>query len=189
MRDRCDDDTVARLMDSIQRIGLQTPISVRWVGDNLMLVAGRHRLEAVRRLGWDMVDCTMLTGTDDEARMWEIAENLHRADLTVLEREEHRTEWIRLAGKNEPDSDKPPQVGAVSTGGRGNQGGVRAAGRELGISKGAADRAMKIANMDPEAKAAAKETGLDKNQAALLQVAKAPPHLFPASAPWLPIHS
>lgn len=34
---------------------------------------------------------------DDEARMWEIAENLHRADLTVLERDEHIAEWVRLS--------------------------------------------------------------------------------------------
>lgn len=167
MRDRCDDDTVIRLMDSIQRIGLQTPISVRWVGDNLMLVAGRHRLEAVRRLGWDTVDCTMLTGTDDEARMWEIAENLHRADLTALERDEHIAEWVRLA-----DS-KPGQLGPVlNVGGRGKEGGINAAARELGIAETTAKRATKVAGLTPEAKAAARETGLDKNQSALLKAAK-----------------
>ena len=54
-------------------------------------------------------------------------------------------------------------------------GGINAAARELGIDKNAAHRATKVAAITPEAKAAAKETGLDNNQAALLQVAKAPP--------------
>jgi ParB family chromosome partitioning protein len=116
----------------------------------------------------------MLTGTDDEARMWEIAENLHRADLTVLERDEHIAEWVRLAGKN--DDPKPGQVGPVSNvGGRGKEGGISAAARELGIAGTTAKRATKVAAITPEAKAAAKETGLDNNQAALIQVAKAPP--------------
>jgi ParB-like chromosome segregation protein Spo0J len=178
MRDRCDDDTVVRLMDSIQRIGLQTPISVRWVGDNLMLVAGRHRLEAVRRLGWENVDCTMLTGTDDEARMWEIAENLHRADLTVLERDEHISEWVRLAGKNDDgvSAQDAPKLSARGRNGEGRpESGINAASRELGVERTAAQRATKVAAITPEAKAAAKENGLDNNQAALLQVAKAPP--------------
>lgn len=169
MRDRCDDDTVVRLMDSIQRIGLQTPISVRWVGDSLMLVAGRHRLEAVRRLGWDMVDCTMLTGTDDEARMWEIAENLHRAELTVLERDEHIAEWVRLAGVCKGAQLAPPG------GAQPNDKGINSAVRELGIERTAAQRATKVAGLSPEAKAAAKETGLDNNQSALLKAAKEAP--------------
>ena len=174
MRDRCDEDAVTLLMDSIRKIGLQTPISVRWVGDSLLLVAGRHRLEAVRRLGWDMVDCTMLTGTDYEARMWEIAENLHRADLTVLERDEHISEWVRLS---DVQSVQLAPIESKREDGRGHraEGGINAAARELGIEATAAKRATKVAAITPEAKAAAKETGLDNNQAALLQVAKAPP--------------
>jgi ParB family chromosome partitioning protein len=169
MRDRRDEDAVTRLMDSIRKIGLQTPISVRWVGDDLMLVAGRHRLEAVRRLGWDSVDCIRMDGTDDEARMWEIAENLHRADLTMLERDEHISEWVRLAGMNKGAQFAPPG------GNQPNDKGIKAASRELGVERTAAQRATKVAAITPEAKAAAKENGLDNNQAALLQVAKAPP--------------
>jgi hypothetical protein len=32
--------------------------------------------------------------------MWEIAENLHRADLTVLERRTQQAEWVRLAARD-----------------------------------------------------------------------------------------
>lgn len=34
-----------------------------------------------------------------DARLWEIAENLHRAELTVQERAEHIAEWVRLTGE------------------------------------------------------------------------------------------
>ena len=169
MRDRCDEDAVTRLMDSIRKIGLQTPISVRWVGDDLMLVAGRHRLEAVRRLGWDSVDCIRMDGTDDEARMWEIAENLHRADLTVLERDEHIAEWVQLSKNNKVVQNEP------RGGQQPNEQGIRAATRDIGIDRNVVVRANKVAKLTPEAKAAAEENGLDNNQAALLQVAKAPP--------------
>lgn len=66
--------------------------------------------------------------------MWEIAENLHRADLTVLEREEHRTEWIRLANVQSPQHGEIESKRADRRGHR-HEGGIAAAGRELGISK------------------------------------------------------
>jgi len=47
------------------------------------------------------------------------------------------------------------------------------AARELGIEQTAAKRAVKIDSLTPEAKVAAVELGLDDNQSALLQAAKA----------------
>jgi len=95
------------------------------------------------------------------------AENLHRAELTALERSEHVAELIRLAEKKKPDaSEKLSQVATVSKGGRGNQEGVRAAARELNIDKDDAHRAVKVANLSHAAKEAARETGLDDNRSA-----------------------
>ena len=52
------------------------------------------------------------------ARLWEISENLHRADLSALERAEQIAEWVALTiPKQEPD-DKPVQVEQVSKGDR-----------------------------------------------------------------------
>jgi hypothetical protein len=56
---------------------------------------GLHRLEACKRAGVQFVDCRILEDETD-ARLWEIAENLHRAELTALEHDEHVAEWIRL---------------------------------------------------------------------------------------------
>ena len=67
--------------------------------------------------------------------------------------------------------DLPCQLGTV---GHRPKGGVNEAARELGLSQGQAHRAVKVAAIAPEAKAAAKDAGLDDNQSALLKVAKEP---------------
>lgn len=174
------EEAVQALMTSIADIGLQTPITIRIVPemnvggkietDAPVLVAGAHRLEAVKRLGWDFVDAYVFDGDERNARMWEIAENLHRADLTALERAEQVAEWVRLA--EERGREVSSQVATKPTGGR-PQVGVRAAARELNVGKDEAHRAVKIAALAPEAKEAAVAAGLDKNQSALLDAAKA----------------
>jgi ParB family chromosome partitioning protein len=176
LRARLDDATVAALMDSIQRIGLQMPVTVRWKDEDVILVAGRHRLEALRRLAVPLVEFNVIDGSETDARLWEIAENLHRADLTVQERAEHIAEWVRLT--EEGLELKLAQVAPVSergrVEGRGNKGGINAAVRDLGIDRTEAQRAVKIAGLSDEAKQAAVETGRDNNQTALLKAASAP---------------
>jgi ParB/Sulfiredoxin domain len=156
-----DRESVERLKESISKIGLKTPISVRSSEQGWTLVSGRHRLEVCIELGMDEIPVVAETGSELEARLWEIAENLHRAELTALERAEHISLWIRLRverGEGRPcgqAGDKLGQVGSVSEldkaaqaarsparGGRGREGGVRAAARELGISRTDARRAV-----------------------------------------------
>jgi len=148
-----DRESVERLKESISRIGLKTPISVRSSAQGWTLVAGRHRLAACIELGIDQIPVVAETGSALEARLWEIAENLHRTELTALERAEHISQWIKLRGEKgarescDQADDKLDQVGPVSDliparGGRGREGGVRAAARELGISRTDALRAV-----------------------------------------------
>jgi hypothetical protein len=52
--------------------------------------------------------------------MWEIAENLHRAELTAVERAEHINEWRVLAAKGAHDghpskNEQPHDVGVSAT--------------------------------------------------------------------------
>lgn len=92
-------EKVAQLAESIGHIGLQTPVSVRSDvvkpengganGVSFLLVAGLHRLEACKQLGWDEIDANVVHMDKDEILLWEIDENLCRADLTELERGEH----------------------------------------------------------------------------------------------------
>jgi hypothetical protein len=169
------EDAIQAMMVSIQKIGLRTPITVRETEDDVFLVAGNCRLQAVIRLGW--IDILAAVVSDDDTEndvcLWEIAENLHRQDLTVQERADHIAEWVKRT------EDKLAQVAPVSergrVEGRGNKGGINAAVRDLGIERTEAQRSVKIAGMEPEAKEAARQHGLDDNQSALLAVAKAPP--------------
>jgi hypothetical protein len=66
----------------------------------------QHRLEGFRLLDREHIPCLITSMTGAEARMWEIAENLHRAELTVLERSDQIAEWIRLCD----EARKPAQV-------------------------------------------------------------------------------
>ena len=166
-------DAVDRIAASVDQIGLQHPITVQNTGTGYRLVAGRHRLEAFRSLGKERIPATVAKMTDAEARMWEIAENLHRAELTTLERSEQISEYAELA-KGKRMADKPAQVGQVSTGGRGKEGGDSAASRDLGITRQEVQRAATISAIAPEAKAAAVDAGFDDNQSKLLKIAREP---------------
>ena len=163
-------------MESIQKIGLQTPISVRWSPEDVtdhavILIAGNHRLEACRRLGMPSVPVLVHEEDETSARLWEIAENLHRADLTVIDRAAHIAEWIRLT--DSAPKEVLTQVASKPLGGR-PEGGVRAAVRELGLDLREAQRAIQVDGLTDEAKQAARDTGLADNQAALLAAARQP---------------
>ncbi|MFP4153464.1 MAG: ParB N-terminal domain-containing protein [Alkalispirochaeta sp.] len=68
------------LMGSMRKHGLLNPITVT---DSYTLIAGQRRLEAARRLGWDVIQCRVLSDTDEEAILeLEIEENSTRKDLT-----------------------------------------------------------------------------------------------------------
>lgn len=132
-------DVIDRLKDSIARIGLKTPLSVRFISQdqNWRLVTGHHRLQACIELGMEWVPVHQEEGSELGARMWELSENLHRAELTLLEYAQHLAEWIKLANERE----KVTQF--ASPGGRQPASkGIRAAARELGITQRQAQRAL-----------------------------------------------
>jgi hypothetical protein len=86
---------VQQLSDSIRKIGLRFPITVRIVAGAPMLITGLHRLKAAQLLGWTEIEAAVF---DDEkaAKLWEIDENLQRAELTAIERSQHIAERARL---------------------------------------------------------------------------------------------
>lgn len=172
-----DIDALAR---SIKSIGLRSPIWIRYVDflnhpeegelhGAFVLVAGRHRMEAMKRLGRESIDCIVFQGDEVAARKWEIAENLHRSDLTDLQRKEQIAEWIRLTAQ-----DKGAQV-APPGGHQPHDKGIKAAVRDLGIKRDEAQRAVKVASISEQAKQAAISAHLDNNQSALLKIAASQP--------------
>lgn len=83
-----DQAKVDGLKPSFLEIGQQTPITVQGQeGDErVKLSAGLHRLETARQLGWDKVLCFHQAFDDLDRELWEIDENLCRAELTPADR-------------------------------------------------------------------------------------------------------
>lgn len=87
---------VELLKESISRIGLINPITV----SNGVLVAGLHRLTAYKELSIEEIDCNVIGDDELLNKEVEIDENLHRNELTALERgrmeaikKSHEPEW------------------------------------------------------------------------------------------------
>jgi hypothetical protein len=84
------EDIVDALVESMGNLGLLQPIVVQPCNGRFVLLAGRHRFEAARRLGWESVRCTILRDNDTEqVELAEIDENLIRAELSPAERALH----------------------------------------------------------------------------------------------------
>lgn len=82
-------ERVETLAESIKDIGLLQPIVVRKDGGGYALIAGAHRLEAVKCLGWKEIGASVVDLQSLRAELAEIDENLMRNELSVLERGEH----------------------------------------------------------------------------------------------------
>lgn len=79
---------ITALAASIEEVGLLNPVTVRADGDGYLLIAGLHRLEAARSIGWLEIEAVVVDLCGLEAELAEIDENLCRNDLTTLERAE-----------------------------------------------------------------------------------------------------
>lgn len=70
------------LSKSISEIGLLNPITIT---ADYTLIAGMHRLEAVKLLGWTEIECTISDLNGLRAELAEIDENVVRTNLTPIE--------------------------------------------------------------------------------------------------------
>jgi hypothetical protein len=77
------------LKASIVQIGLRTPITVRFSKNrkSAVLVAGLHRLIAMKELGAGWIPC-FEKYEEIDGYLWERSETIYRAELRVLERAE-----------------------------------------------------------------------------------------------------
>jgi ParB family transcriptional regulator, chromosome partitioning protein len=167
---------VGALVKSIRLLGLQYPPTVIERGSRYMLVSGRHRVEAMRVIGKDQIPVRVVDFDDIEARLWAISENLHRNELSALQRSEQIAEYAKLTKERQATADVAvvsAQVAPKPQGGR-PESGDRLVARELNISRREIERSQTIASLPPEVKAKAADLGLDDNQSALLQAAREP---------------
>ena len=77
-RRTADQEAVHGLVDSISKVGLLNPITV---DQDYTLIAGLHRLEAAKLLGWRSIECAVRTLDGLLAELAEIDENLIRRKL------------------------------------------------------------------------------------------------------------
>jgi len=84
-RFRKDLGNIEALAESIEEVGLINPVVLAPDGT---LLAGQRRLEAVRLLGWESIDCRVVDPGEATlvARLIEHDENVFRKDFTVEER-------------------------------------------------------------------------------------------------------
>lgn len=170
---------VEALADSIAKLGLLQPIVVTHAG---ALVAGRHRLEACRKLGLTWIDVNVVPeGTDAlTVELAEIDENLVRNDLTALEQAEHlaRRKVIyeelypetKHGGDRKSDGAKSKRQDDVLV-----PAFAQDAAAKTGKSERTIQRAVSVANAIPEpVRDAIRETPTADKQSELLKLARMP---------------
>ena len=81
-----DDTKVNELVESIQLVGLLHPILV---DSECNLLAGNHRLEAMRLIGCETIECKQVNLSELENELVQIDENLIHNDLNLIEQSEH----------------------------------------------------------------------------------------------------
>lgn len=81
-RREADPEGVQELVDSISKVGLLNPITV---DQEHTLIAGLHRLEAAKLLGWTEIECTVSSLEGLLAELAEVDENAIRKGLSAVE--------------------------------------------------------------------------------------------------------
>ncbi|NBJ81409.1 chromosome partitioning protein ParB [bacterium 1XD42-94] len=177
-RRRLDDSNVKELAESIQELGLLNPITI---DRNHVLIAGFHRLEAVRILGWEEVECTVSSLDGLEAELAEIDENFIRKNLPPIEYGE------MLLRRKEIYEMLHPETKATYKGGkfRGNQhrevvadkmsattkSFVKDTAEKLGVAPRTVRRQIQTAkNLAPEAKEIIKEADTKISRKATMKI-------------------
>jgi ParB-like chromosome segregation protein Spo0J len=163
---------VEGLVKSIKAIGLRTPLMVRIRDRVPHLVAGLQRLDALKALGRKRVPCVCTHGGEIAARKCQITGNLHRGELTKLERAEQTAEWLELTESEEQISGEKVQKKR----GRPESGDAKAA-RKLPVQGKTVDAKRKriatdrkIAALDPAVKEAIIEAGIDNDAGKLDEI-------------------
>jgi ParB family chromosome partitioning protein len=80
-----DEEQIAELADSIQKVGVLQPILVRPHGTAYQIIAGERRWRAARAAGLDRVPVRVMMITENEALALALIENLQRQDLNPIE--------------------------------------------------------------------------------------------------------
>ena len=168
---------VEELARSIAAVGLMNPITV--TQDNT-LIAGLHRLEAVKLLGWTEIECVVSEADGLQAELAEIDENFVRAGLShrelgdLLLRRKELYEAIHpetRQGQRNGQTAKNANFSLLET-----KSFAQDTADKLGVSKRTVEQLVQTAaNLTPEAKKTIRDAGDKISRDAALKISRLPP--------------
>ena len=168
---------VEELARSIAAVGLMNPVTV--TQDNT-LIAGLHRLEAVKLLGWTEIECTVSDADGLQAGLAEIDENFVRAGLShrelgdLLLRRKELYEAIHpetRQGQRNGQTAKNANLSLLET-----KSFSQDTAEKLGVSKRTVEQLVQTArDLTPEAKKTIRDAGDKITKGAALKISRLPP--------------
>lgn len=84
-RKRFDAADLEELAGSIRELGVLQPIAVQKADDHYVIIAGERRWRASQMAGLTEIPVVLLDGSEEELFVRSIAENVNRADMTIME--------------------------------------------------------------------------------------------------------
>lgn len=166
------EDTVAGLQVDIAERGLRSPIEVSEAKDGrYRLVAGLHRLTAVRNLGQEKIPAFVRSGCVDDLTLDELLENITRQDLSPLDQTLFAARLQALLSKGKGGDRRSEDFQTVS----GTVWSEEAAKRTGWAASTIEKRARIGSRLAPETVAAIRGTSLAKSQKELEALSKFSP--------------
>ena len=168
---------VEELARSIAAVGLMNPITV--TQDNT-LIAGLHRLEAVKLLGWTEIECVVSEADGLQAELAEIDENFVRAGLSHRELGDLLLRRKELYEAIHPETRQGQRNGQTVKNDNLTVLGAKPFSEDtadkLGISKRTVERLVQTAaNLTPEAKKTIRDAGDKITKGDALKISRLPP--------------
>lgn len=176
-----DRDYAAVIGASMKEHGQLQPIVVRATPAAqcpYTLVIGGHRCTGAEIHGIEMLDAIVVKANSADAQMLELAENLHRRDLSVLDRayfvQAYRDLWESKYGKISPGRENSDKLSLFSAEGASCY--SQAVADKLGLTVRSAQRLNKISSqLHPDLRAVLQHSPAADNQSQLLALAKMEP--------------
>lgn len=174
-RREADQDAVQKLADSISKVGLINPITV---DQEYTLIAGLHRLEAAKRLGWTEIKCTVSNLSGLLAELAEIDENLVRRDFDCVDEGEQLARRKEIYEMLHPETRRGKRNGQTSKTDTGSvletKSFAQDTAEKIGVTPRTVERKVQIAkNLTPEAKGIVKRNDIGFKNA--LKLSRLPP--------------
>ena len=168
---------VEELARSIAAVGLMNPITI--TQDNT-LIAGLHRLEAAKLLGWTEIECTVSDADGLQAELAEIDENFVRAGLSHRELGDLLLRRKELYEAIHPETRQSQRNGQTVKNDNLTVLGAKPFSEDtadkLGISKRTVERLVQTAaNLTPEAKKTIRAAGDKITKGDALKISRLPP--------------